>query len=226
MVVQKDVFWKAAIITAIVFILGVSLGFFMESARVKTISEEYQLVEVEWADAKLQSSYFQILEPEFCDTAIKENLNFADRVYEEGLKIERYENANKLSDENRLLYEKQRYTLFKIEFWLNSIYLKEKCDANYTNVVYFYFDKQTLIEKPKQDALSLILKDLKDSYGQKMMLIPIPLDLNIATVNVIKTVHNITVAPTVLINEKIKLEGLHSFEEIEGAIKNAQRNTT
>ena len=215
MVIQKDVFWKAALITAIVFILGVSLGSFLESSRIKNIRDDYKIVEVEWADAKLQSSYFQILDPKFCDIAIKENLNFADRVYEEGLKIERYENANKLNDENELLYEKQRYTLFKIEFWLNSIYLKEKCKANYTNVVYFYLDKPTITEKSKQDTLSLILKDLKNNLGQKIMLIPIPLDLNVRTVDIIKNTYNITTTPTLLINEKIKLEGLQSEVEIE-----------
>ncbi|MFH0936643.1 MAG: hypothetical protein V1815_03130 [Candidatus Woesearchaeota archaeon] len=215
MVIQKDVFWKAALITAIVFILGVSLGSFLESSRIKNIRDDYKIVEVEWADAKLQSSYFQILDPKFCDIAIKENLNFADHVYEEGLKIERYENANKLNDENELLYEKQRYTLFKIEFWLNSIYLKEKCKANYTNVVYFYLDKPAITEKSKQDTLSLILKDLKNNLGQKIMLIPIPLDLNVRTVDIIKNTYNITTAPTLLINEKIKLEGLQSEAEIK-----------
>jgi len=222
MVIQKDVFWKAGIITAIVFILGVSLGSFLESSRIKDIREEYKVVEVQWADAKLQSSYFQVLKPEFCDSAIKENLNFADRIYNEGLKIERYENANKLNDENQLLYEKQRYALLKTEFWLNSIYLKEKCKASYTNVLYFYLDKPSLIEKPKQDTISLILKDLKDKYGEKMMLIPIPLDLNLVTINVIKSTYNLTVSPTILINEKIKLEDLHSLEEIEQNIQNAK----
>src|SRR3989344_1308769 len=215
MVVQKDVFWKAAIITAIVFILGVSLGILLESTRAKSIQDEFKLVEVEWADVKLQSNYFQILDPEFCDVAIQENLNFADKVYNEGLKIERYDDANKLGDENDLLYEKQRYTLFKVEFWLNSINLKEKCNADYANVVYFYLDNPTVIENPKQGAISLILKDLKDKYGSKMMLIPIPLDLDILTVNLVKEAYDINTAPTILINEKIKLEGLHDAAEIE-----------
>lgn len=222
MVVQKDVFWKAAIITVIVFVLGVSLGMLIESSRTSSIRDEYKMVEVEWADIKLQSSYFQILKPEFCDAAIKGNLNFADRVYEEGLKIERYENANKLASKDQLLYEKQRYTLFKIDFWLNSIYLKEKCNTNYTNVVYFYLDDPPLVEKPKQDTISLILKDLKQKHGQSIMLIPLPLNLNLATVDVIKSTYDIEVSPTILINEKSKLEGLYSLEEIEAAIKNEQ----
>ena len=222
MVIQKDVFWKAAIITIIVFVLGVSLGMLIESSRTSSIRDEYKLVEVEWADIKLQSSYFQVLSPEFCDKAIKGNLNFADRVYEEGLKIERYENANKLAGKDQLLYEKQRYTLFKIDFWLNSIYLKNKCNANYTNVVYFYLDSPSLTEKPKQDTLSLILKDLKQKHGQSIMLIPIPLNLNLATVDVVKSTYDIDVSPTILINEKTKLEGLYSLEEIEATLQNEQ----
>jgi len=221
MVVQKDVFWKAGIITAIVFILGILLGSFMESSRIESIREEYKQMEVEWADTKLQTIYFQILDPKFCDIAIEENLNFADRVYEEGLKIERYENANKLNDKNELTYEKQRYTLFKIDFWLNSIYLKNKCKANYTNVVYFYLDKPSLVEKSKQETISLILRDLKNKYGQQMMLIPIPLDLDLVTVNVIKSTYHIDKFPTILIDEKSKLEDLPNINEIEKRIKNA-----
>jgi hypothetical protein len=221
MVVQKDVFWKAGIITAIVFILGILLGSFMESSRIESIREEYKQMEVEWADTKLQTIYFQILDPKFCDIAIEENLNFADRVYEEGLKIECYENANKLNDKNELTYEKQRYTLFKIDFWLNSIYLKNKCKANYTNVVYFYLDKPSLVEKSKQETISLILRDLKNKYGQQMMLIPIPLDLDLVTVNVIKSTYHIDKFPTILIDEKSKLEDLPNINEIEKRIKNA-----
>lgn len=223
MVVQKDVFWKAGIITAIVFILGILLGSSLESSRTTEIMEEYQRVEVEWADLKLQSNYFQVLNPKYCDTAIKENLNFADRVYQEGLKIQRYEEANNLKDEDELLYEKQRYTLFKIEFWLNSINLKEKCDADYINVVYFYNNKPSLMEQSKQDTLSIILNELKQKYAEKIMLIPVPLDLNINTVDVIKSVYNIQKSPTVLIAEKIKLEDVKTMEEIENELRTLRK---
>ena len=51
------------------------------------------------------------------------------------------------------------------------------------------------------------------------MLIPLPIDLNIATINILKETYSINDVPTLLINEKIKLDGVQSIEEIEKVIK-------
>ena len=74
MVKQKDIFWKAAIFTLIVFLLGVSLGYLLEGSRVKSIRDEYKRIEIEWADAKLLNSYYQTLNPFLCGASVKENL--------------------------------------------------------------------------------------------------------------------------------------------------------
>lgn len=212
--IQKDVFWKAAIITLIVFSLGVGLGYLLENSRISEIQKEFKQVEIEWADAKLQNLYyFQLLNPSYCDSAIRSNLEFADRIYQQGLKLEQYEKSNKLSDE--MFYEKQRYALLKLEFWMNSIILKEKCNAKYNNVVYFYKDKPTITEASSQDTQSKILTELKNKYAEKVMLIPLPIDMNIVTINIILDTYTIEEAPTIFINEKIKLEDLHSFNKIE-----------
>ncbi|MBI2671945.1 hypothetical protein HYX16_03350 [Candidatus Woesearchaeota archaeon] len=216
---QKDVFWKAGIFTLIVFISGVLLGYFLENSRIDEIREEYRTVESQWADVKIQSSFYRLVGAEFCDESIKENLAFADRVYEEGLKLEKYEEASKLS--NEIVYEKQKYVLLKLEFWLNSVYLKEKCSSDYTNLIYFYAQKPDLRQKADQETQSLILRDLKNKYGSNLMLIPLPIDINIATINILKKNYNVTNVPTLLINEKIKLAGVYSIKEIEKEMKNA-----
>ena len=87
MVMQKDVFWKAGIFTLIVFISGVLLGYFLESSRIDDIRDEYRGVERQWADVKIQSSFYRLVGSEFCSESINENLAFADRVYEERLKL-------------------------------------------------------------------------------------------------------------------------------------------
>ena len=216
---QKDVFWKAGIFTLIVFISGVLLGYFLESSRIDDIRDEYRGVERQWADVKIQSSFYRLVGSEFCSESINENLAFADRVYEEGLKLEKYEESNKLSKE--ILYEKEKYVLLKLEFWLNSVYLKEKCSSDYTNLIYFYAQNPSLRQKAEQETQSLILKDLKDKYGSKLMLIPLPIDLDIATINILKENYEVDDVPAILINEKVKLTGVYSIEQIEEEIKNA-----
>jgi predicted DsbA family dithiol-disulfide isomerase len=53
------------------------------------------------------------------------------------------------------------------------------------------------------------------------MLIPLPIDINIATINILKENYNISDVPTLLINEKIKLTGVYNIKEIEKEMKNA-----
>ena len=211
--IQKDAFWKAGIFTLVVFVLGVLLGLFLDEYRVSKVREDFSRVEIEWADAKIQSIYYQSMTSSFCEAAIKENLNFADRVYKEGLKIEQYENSNKLT--KKMTIDKQKYALLKVEFWINSIILKKKCDANYVNLVYFYLNEPDFNQKIKQDTQSIILRDLKHKYGSDLMLIPLPIDLDISMINIMKDAYNITVAPTILLNEEIKLEGITKQEDLE-----------
>jgi len=218
MVMQKDMFWKAGIVTLVIFISGVLLGYILENNRINEVRQDYRDLEKQWADAKIQSTFYQLMTPSFCNESIKENLNFADRVYDEGLKLEKFEDKNIISDD--ILYDKERYVLLKLEFWLNSVYLKNKCNTNYTNLIYFYAQNPTLIQKAAQNTQSLILKDLKDKHGQEIMLIPLPIDLDIATINILKDKYKITDVPTILINEKIKLDEVNSMEVIENTIKN------
>ena len=59
------------------------------------------------------------------------------------------------------------------------------------------------------------MKDLKHEYGADLMLIPLPMDLDISMINIMKDAYNITVAPTILLDEEIKLEGVTKQEDIE-----------
>jgi len=213
MVRYGDLFLKALILTIVVFLLGVFLGYALERNRVNDIEEQFQIIDLNWDDARLQSLYYQNLEPRFCDSAIEENLDFADKAYQEGLKIEEYEQANFLT--NDLELEKRKYALLKVEFWLNSIVLRNKCDADYINLVYFFKNKPDLETEAKQNTQSEILKELKEKYGKKLMLIPLPIDGDISMINIMETTYNISIVPTILINEKRKLEGLQSLDELD-----------
>jgi hypothetical protein len=212
MVIQSDVFWKAFILTLVIFSLGIFVGFWLDNARVEQIRKEYKEMEISSIDARLQTLYYQVFRnsSNFCGPAIEENLRFADKIYAEGLRIEQYERVNKLTPS--LLSDKRRYILLKLQFWLNCIELKRNCNASYTNVVYFYSGLNETMEEYVQ---SIVLLDLKESCGRNMMLIPLPIDLNITTVDIVERQYEIESTPTILIDEEIKLEGLQRREDLE-----------
>jgi len=216
---QFDAFWKALAITSVIFVTGIFVGVWLDSGRVEQVRDEYNTMDIRSSDARLQTLYYQTLNntPNFCGPAIEENLAFSDKVYEEGLRIEAYEKVNKLAPS--LIKDKTRYVLLKLQFWLNCIQLKRACNATYTNVVYFYSHYNTTMQEQVQSA---VLTDLKNKYGPDIMLIPLPTDLNITTIEIIKKQYGIETTPTILIDERIKLEGLQKKEALEEKIIGAK----
>ena len=67
-------------------------------------------------------------------------------------------------------------------------------------------------------VFSNLLKDLKEKYGAEIMLIPIAGDNNLTSVDLMMNNYNVTVLPTILIDEEVKLVEITSFEELENAI--------
>jgi len=216
---QFDAFWKAFAITSVIFMMGIFVGVWLDAGRVEQVRDEYTNMEIRSIDARLQTLYYQTLSntSNFCGPAIEENLRFADKVYEEGLRIEQYEKVNKLA--SSLIKDKTKYVLLKLQFWLNCIELKRTCKATYTNVVYFYSHYNTTMQENVQSA---VLMSLKNEYGPDLILIPLPVDLNITTIDIIKKQYGIRTTPTILIDERIKLEGLQKKEILEEKIKEAK----
>jgi hypothetical protein len=213
---MKRVFLKSAIITAAVFLIGLYLGFALDNLKVEEINGRITQIDNLWNDVRLMQSYIQKLSnsTDYCSFLLDENLKVGDRIYDEGLKVEEYEDSNRFA--SLFIVEKERYALLDLQFWLNSIDLKELCDGNYSTVIYFYSQYNNTPEQNFQDR---VLWDLKQECGPKIIYITFPVDINVATIDVIKKIYNIEKVPSVLINEKTLLESPITLREIEDYVK-------
>ena len=223
---KYKVFIESIAITVVILMIGLSLGLYIESYRTKKIVDSYKDYEVEALDLKLQNYYYQIMDESSCKFAIEQNFQFADDLYTRGLELEKSEESNQLTD--NILREKKKYVLLKTELWLNSILLKKKCKDPFDTVVYLYSsDPSNNIKVAQQKVLSNILKTVKEDKGNAIILIPIAGDLRIGddksqmlgAVNMQMRVYNVTYLPSIVINEKIVLEGYHDIKEIESYLK-------
>lgn len=214
---QKSVFWQALVLSLIVFGSGIFLGFMLEGSRVGKIGKLYAESELSLLDIKLQSEIYSDMDIR-CSTAIQENVNFADKVYGEAKILDRFENAARITESMKLQHKK--YDLLRTLFWLNSIKIKQKCNAQYHNLVYFYrYNEPTTGEKAKQAVFSRSLQELKNKYGGKVMLIPIAADNNITSINLLVATYDIRILPTILIDEKIKITDVDGLADIDKYIK-------
>jgi hypothetical protein len=212
----KNVFLKAAIITAAVFLIGIYVGFVLDSMRVEEVKSRITEIDNLWNDVRLLQSYIQKFSnrTDYCEFLLDENLKVGDKIYEEGLKVEEYENTNRFA--SNLILEKTRYALLDLQFWINSIDLKKLCNGNYSTVIYFYsqYDRT-----PDQNFQDRVLWDLKQECGPKIIYITFPADMDISTIEVVKNIYGIETIPSILINEKTLLNSPVTLREITEYVK-------
>ncbi|MCK4552673.1 hypothetical protein KAT80_00525 [Candidatus Pacearchaeota archaeon] len=209
---QKYVFLQALIIAFVIFNIGIFLGYKLETSRIDKINNWYLQSEIELLDQRIQKDAFEFLELN-CDAMVEENINFADRIYEEAMIINKYEKANRINDD--IILQHKRYDLLRTLFWINSMKIKEKCNSDYHNLVYFYqYNDVSIEKKAKQKVFSNLLFQIKEEKKAEIMLIPIAADNNIGSINLLLDKYNITELPTILIDEKIKLTAIGGVEDI------------
>ena len=213
---MKNVFSKTAVITIIVFLIGVYLGMFFDSMRVEEVKGRITQIDNLWNDVRLMQSYIQKFSntTDYCDFLLEENLKVGDKIYEEGLKVEEYEKSNRFA--SLFILEKKRYALLDLQFWINTIDLKKLCNANYSTVIYFYSQYKKTPEQVFQDKT---LWDLKQKCGPQIIYITFPGDLDISTIEIIKNIYTIEKIPSILIDESILLETPLTMRELEEYIK-------
>jgi hypothetical protein len=212
----RKTFIMAGALTALVFFAGILIGMWLDSNRLTDIQVAIEDMNDRWNDARMQTLYYQTFENgnAFCDAALKSNLDFNTNIYNEGLKLEKYEEVNKFTPS--LIVEKRKYALLQLQFWMNSVQLRTSCHFNYTTLVYLYSTNETY--SMDQKLQSAVLLQAKEKCGDGLMLIPLPADLGdgftVQTIELLKSNFNITTYPSIIINETVSLHGLKSGAEL------------
>jgi hypothetical protein len=214
---QKYIFLYALIATLIIFNLGIFMGYMLESSRLDKINTLYSNAELELFDQMAQKQSMSALNLD-CKTLVSENIQFGDEIFTEALQIQKYEDANRIS--NDIVFQHKRFDLLRTMFWMNSVKIKQDCNSNYHNIVYFYqYNSPSIDQKSKQSFFSNLLQQVKEKEGDNVMLIPIAGDNNISSITLLEKEYNITQFPTILIDEKTKLTDVKNADEIDNLLK-------
>lgn len=211
---KKRVFWEALLLTILLFLLGFLAGLLFENKRVDIIEEYYIQSENSLMDI-LALNNFANLNNLSCDALINSNIDFANRIYEEAKILDEYEKTGRITD--KMDAQHKKYDIMRTFLWINTMKTKEICknDSISTIVYIYHFNTDDLTEKATNSVWSKILEDLKNKYGNEIILIPIATDSNIIALNSILENYEIQKYPVLIIDNKYLTEELSSVEELE-----------
>jgi len=208
---KKHVFWEALIITIVIFLAGTFLGMLIETNNSNKISSLYLQSEISLTDAVANLRLTEDFNFD-CDAIRRGNIILADQVYEEAKLLEQYEEAGKLTDNIKFLHKK--YDLLRTLLWISNQGSLERCD-NYDLIIYLYeYETEDIAKKATQNVWSKVIFDVK-IQNDNILLLPIAVDQNLTSLDLLFNEYNITQFPALIINNDKVLYDLGDTASVE-----------
>lgn len=211
--VKKRRYVLAGILTAMVFILGLLLGFVIEGKRVEFVQDASEELKVDIGSLQLQYAFIdQLAEARNCAVFSK---TFDQNL--ENLEVTRIKLANYQVDAtvNRREFDllRRSYILSQVEYFLLSMKAKRLCRTDVVNVQYFFSR-----ECDRCDDQSFVLTFLKQKFGDKLFVFGFDASFkDEPLLNIMVDTYNITAYPTIIV-ENQTYAGFMSADNVTATI--------
>ena len=203
---------NAAVISSVVFLIGVLVGLQLNLLRSNRITEDIKDVRRGIENLELEFLFFNTIAKdgkcEFFSEEIEQLAVEADKL---GRQLMMFE-EDKMIDLPQYKDLKKDYTLVLLRYWLFSERVKTDCKRNLTTILYFY-SKDCGI---KCDNQGFILDYIKQKYKDRVLIFAIDRDIDLPIVKLVRRSFNVTSTPSLIINGKTynKFMDRSSLEEI------------
>jgi hypothetical protein len=212
--IQKYRYVLAAVLTLTVFVMGMLFSNLMDTQRYQQLQNEMQENNVEMESRQLQLSYLKSPGVESC-AALEAGLSDIVEGYNSRLeKVQQYQ-ENSFFRKEQFRTIKRKYIISGVRYWMYAQELRDKCDYNATNVL--FFTENLFSDENCQECRSVgsELSILKKRYGGDFLLFTIPTELDDGSVNVLEQQFNVTETPTIVANGgEEKIVGFNTSSEI------------
>lgn len=224
MVNPKHAFWQALVSAILIFGIGLLIGAFIEDSRSRDIEQTLINSEINSLDQQLIQQINNNFDID-CRIAEKNLVEFADNIYNEARLLEKYDSSSELTNTLKILHRK--YDLLRTMLWIQSINLKKACNSEFHTLVYIYqYNNPAINTASTQTAFSRLLTDIKEKYGNEVILIPIAGDLNLTSLDLIKESYSISSYPVIILDERELINDIEELSKIESYLEKFSSNET
>ena len=208
--ISYRVYFVAAVITAAIFLLGLTLGFVVEGKRINYAQDMIDAQQIEFTSSQLQYNYLNTLTSKSdCPTVYEifyGNMQNLDKI---AYKLEQYAQESQINEATFTQLRRQ-YALEQIRYWLFSGQTGEACGSDFVRLLYVYSNDQKC---PDCEQQQFVLGYLKKKFGQKLLIFSLDETLEEPMIAILKKQYNITEFPTLIVEDK-KITGLASKDNL------------
>lgn len=209
----RTIFTNSLVITILVFAVGLLLSYGLDFLRIDEVVNTMNTHELD------TESY--LVEKEFVSTFGGDDCRLmTDRIGE--IKLEMTEVGQDLSNYGgKTIFKKGEFDLLKRKYFLLQLNflgiieeLNDKCGLNYVPILFFFE-----LDNSKSERQGFILDDYAQAHRSDVIVVALDKDYeDEPLINLLKEKYNVTSAPTIIINNKVKFEKLTYTGEINATV--------
>lgn len=205
----------AAVLTVLVFVLGVSVSGVMDSQRTSALLKNNDANVLDLESQQLQLRYLKE-DAKTCETMETGLINIV-RDYNARLNDLQTFRENSVMNKEDYKHIKRSYILSGIRYWMFSQDLRSRCDYGSSTVLFF---TTTLDKKDCQECKTAAheLDVLKKRYGRDLLIFSVPTTMDDGMVEILSERYNVTDPPVLVLNGEKVLNGTSSRSEIKNAL--------
>ncbi len=218
--VKKKIFVTSLVLTILIFTIGLLMSYVLDFYRMDEISREIETHEVDKAAYFLEQEFIEFIGGDKCAVMNQRFFDLKTDIHKVGIALNSFGGRSMMKTID-FDYLKRHYFLLELEFFSLIKKLNRDCDADYVTIMFFY--ERDHGESLTQDFVS---DDVSQSYKDNVVVLSLDKDYEDEPLvpSLVKS-HNITTAPTMIIND-IKIEEFKYGGEINATIKEIIRNST
>lgn len=202
------------VLTIVVFMLGYAFGWTLDYFKESDVLDKIKQNELDTESFLVEQQFSEDLsKTDRCELLTSRIDYLQTNIREIGDDLSQWDKDNLFNKED-FDYLKRKYVLLEVRFLMLLDDLKQTCGVDYNLIIFFYEIDQT--ESARQ---GYVLDNLVKEYDN---LIILSIDKNYfdePLVELLISKYDIIDAPTLIINNKIKLEGFTSQAKVESAVK-------
>ena len=200
---------SALIISAIIFIAGVSVGYGVNKEKLSLIEQDMNNIVADVQNFQLQTLFIAVLgEDSTCPFLVSTLQGINDRSYGIGSRLDSVDSEGEVLDFNEYSKLKKEYSRLLVGYWLIAEKLKDSCNLNASTIIYFYSSRCDRC--PDQ---AFILTHLKRLYEENLLVFALDSELDEPSIKTIMAHYGVDEFPTLIVDDLV-LPGFHSKETL------------
>lgn len=200
MVIKKNIFVYAAIITVLLLLLIYWLNFYFNSLREDDVVDRMEEILDEYQEIQALSLMNDVFGGNITCLSLENTLSYMDKtLWDTGVKIDRYREATEqFSIDPFYQDQKRKFNRNEIIYFSMLKRMKEQCQFNQTVILYFYKKKE---DCPDCDAQAFVLTDLNREIDPEIAIFSFDSNLDLASTRTLGLFYNITDFPCIVVEE-------------------------